>query len=84
MTSHFTHAKAAMYGENPLCDGRVNQYQTQLENKKKTLGDKLNVVQDYATSNYPTSLQSTVLNTLIRGANAMTEAFKHRDQLLNS
>ena len=60
------------------------QYQTQLENKKKTLGDKFNIVQDYVTKNYPTSLQPTVLNTLIGDENAMTEALKHRDQLLNS
>ncbi|KAF5301474.1 hypothetical protein FQR65_LT19209 [Abscondita terminalis] len=61
-----------------------NQYQTQLENKKKTLGNKLSLVQDYVTKNYPTSLQSTVLNTIIRDENAITEALRHRDQLLNS
>lgn len=61
-----------------------NRYQTQLDNKKKTLGDKLNIVQDYVMRNYPTSLQSTILNTLIGDDNAMGEALKHRDQLLNS
>lgn len=61
-----------------------NQYQTQLENKKKTLGDKLNIVQDYVTKTYPTSLHTTILNTLIGDENAMSEALKHRDQLLNS
>ena len=60
------------------------QYQTQLEDKKKTLGNKLNVIQDYVTKTYPTSLQSTILNTLIGDEHAMTEALKHRDQLLNS
>ncbi|TLY48225.1 MAG: hypothetical protein E6K54_02650 [Gammaproteobacteria bacterium] len=59
-------------------------YQTQLEDKKKILGDKLNVVQDYVTKNYPASLQATVLNTLIGDENAMNEALNHRDQLLNS
>lgn len=59
-------------------------YQTQLENKKKTLGDKLPLIQDYITKNYPASIQSTVLNSLIGDENAMTEALKHRDQLLNS
>ena len=61
-----------------------NRYQTQLENKKKTLGNKLSLIQDYVNKNYPTSLQSTVLNTIIGDENAMTEALKHRDQLLNS
>lgn len=60
------------------------QYQTQLDNKKKTLGNKLNIIQDYITKNYPASLHVTVLNTLIGDENAMTEALKHRDQLLNS
>ncbi len=59
-------------------------YQTQLEDKKKTWGDKLPLVQDYITKNYPVSLHTTVLNTLIGDENAMTEALKHRDQLLNS
>ncbi len=60
------------------------QYQTQLEDKKKTLGSKLSIVQDYVTKTYPTSLHTTILNTLIGDENAMTEALKHRDQLLNS
>jgi len=64
--------------------GQQKQYHTQLENKKKTWGDKLPLVQDYITKNYPTSLHSTILNTLIGDENAMTEALKHRDQLLNS
>lgn len=55
------------------------QYQFQLENKKKTLGDKLNLVQDYVIKNYPASLQPMVLNTLIGDENAMTDALKHRD-----
>lgn len=61
-----------------------NHYQAQLENKKKTLGSKLSLVQDYVTKNYPASLQSTVLNTIIGDENAIMEALKHRDQLLNS
>lgn len=61
-----------------------NHYQAQLENKKKTLGNKLSLVQDYVTKNYPVSLQSTVLNTIIRDENAITDALRHRDQLLNS
>ncbi|HEY2567209.1 MAG TPA: hypothetical protein VGH95_05860 [Candidatus Aquirickettsiella sp.] len=61
-----------------------NHYQAQLENKKKTLGSKLSLVQDYVIKNYPVSLQSTVLNTIIGDENAITEALKHRDQLLNS
>lgn len=60
------------------------QYETQLENKKKTLGNKLTVIQDYVTKTYPAALHTTVLNTLIGNEKAMTEALKHRDQLLNS
>jgi hypothetical protein len=33
-------------------------YQTHLDNKKKTLGDELNVVQDYVTKTYPASLHT--------------------------
>ena len=60
------------------------QYQAQIEEKTKNLGDKLNVIQDYVTKTYPTSLHTPILNTLLGDENAMTEALKHRDQLLNS
>lgn len=60
------------------------QHHSQIEEKKKTLGSKLSIVQDYVAKTYPTSLHTTILNTLIGDENAMTEALKHRDQLLNS
>ncbi|MDQ8039633.1 MAG: hypothetical protein REH83_04430 [Rickettsiella sp.] len=59
-------------------------YQSQLEERKKTLGYKLAIVEDYVTKTYPSSLQTTILNTLIGDENAMSDALKHRDQLLNS
>lgn len=60
------------------------RYQNQIEERKKILGDKLAIVEDYVTKTYPASLQSTILNTLIGDENAMSDALKHRDQLLNS
>lgn len=60
------------------------QCQIQLEERKKMLGDTLNVIEDYVTKTYPSTLHSTILNTLIGDENAMTEALKHRDQLLNT
>ncbi|MES2142385.1 MAG: hypothetical protein V4471_05860 [Pseudomonadota bacterium] len=39
-------------------------YQTQLEERKKILGDKFNVIEDYVTKTYPSTLHSTILNTL--------------------
>ncbi|WP_010597626.1 hypothetical protein [Rickettsiella massiliensis] len=59
-------------------------YQSQREDRKKFLGDKLTIIEDYVTKTYPASLQSTILNTLIGDENAMSDALKHRDQLLNS
>lgn len=57
------------------------QYQTQLEDKKKTLGNKLNVLQDYITKNYAAPVHTIVLSTLIGDENAMTEALKHHSQV---
>ncbi len=59
-------------------------YQSQREDRKKFLGDKLTIIEDYVTKTYPASLQSTILNTLIGDENAMSDALKHRDRLLNS
>ncbi len=60
------------------------QCQIQLEERKKMLGDTLNVIEDYVTKIYPSTLHSTILNTLIGDENAMSEALKHRNQILNS
>lgn len=59
-------------------------YQSQLEERKKILGDKLNIIEDYVTKTYPSTLHSTILNTLIGDENAMSEALKHREQTLNT
>lgn len=48
------------------------------------MGDKLNAHQDYFTKISPTSLRDTTLNILLEYENDMSEALKHRDQLLNS
>ncbi|MFZ0219266.1 MAG: hypothetical protein WAL30_03570 [Candidatus Aquirickettsiella sp.] len=60
------------------------QHQTQIEERKKVLGDKLNVIEDYVTKTYPATLHTATLNTLIGDENAMSDALKHRNQLLNS
>lgn len=60
------------------------QYQTQLEERKKQLGEQLKVVEDYVTKTYPAALHNTVLTTLLGDENAMSDAMKHRDQVLNS
>jgi len=60
------------------------QYQTQLEERKKQLGEQLKVVEDYVTKTYPSTLYNTVLTTLLGDENAMSDAMKHRDQVLNS
>lgn len=60
------------------------QQQTQLESKKQQLGDQLKVVEDYVMKNYPHALYDTILTTLLGDENAMSDAMKHRDQVLNS
>ena len=60
------------------------QLENQLEAKKKQLGDQLKVVEDYVKKNYLPTLHNTILNTLLGDDNAMSDAMKHRDQVLNS
>jgi hypothetical protein len=60
------------------------QFQTQREERKKQLGEQFKVVEDYVSKTYPTALHSTILNTLLGDENAMNDALKHRDQLLNT
>ena len=60
------------------------QYQTQLEERKKQLGEQLKVVEDCVTKTYPPALHNTILNTLLGDKNAMSDVMKHRDQVLNS
>lgn len=60
------------------------QLQNQLEARKKQLGDEFKVVEDYVTKAYPSTLHTMILNTLLGDEKAMSDAIKHRDQLLNS
>ncbi len=60
------------------------QYQNQLEARKKELGDEFKVVEDYVTKAYPSLLHNTILNTLLGDENAISDAMKHRDQVLNT
>lgn len=60
------------------------QLQNQLEARKKQLGDEFKVVEDYVTKAYPSTLHTTILNTLLGDENAMSDAMKHRDQVLNT
>ena len=57
-------------------------YQTQLAERKKQLGEQFKVVEDYVANTFLSSLHNTVLNTLLGDENAMNDALKHRDQLL--
>lgn len=59
-------------------------YHNQIEERKKMLGDKLTIIEDYVTKTYPSTLHTTILNTLIGDENAMSEALKHREQTLNT
>ncbi len=59
-------------------------YQTQLAERKKQLGEQFKVVEDYVTKTYPSALHNTVLTTLLGDENAMNDALKHQDQLLNT
>jgi len=64
---------------------RIQNNLTSFEESKKSLGEEnLNVVTDYVKRTYPESLHDTVLTKLIKDKNAMSDAMRHRDQLLNS
>lgn len=55
------------------------------ESAKTAIGsEKLAVINDYVDRFYPESLRPTVLNKIIRDGNAMSDALKHRDSILNS
>lgn len=64
---------------------RIAAQNSQFENAKKEIGEEtLNVLDDYVSKNYPSSLKEHILNKLIRDKKAMTEAMEHRDKTLNS
>jgi hypothetical protein len=56
------------------------------ENRKKDIGEeKLNLINDYVQrANFPEKFQDIIINKIIEDNDAMSEAFKHRDKLLNS
>ena len=55
------------------------------EKAKQEAGeDTINVLNDYVTRFYPEKLHETVINKLIKDKDAMSDALKHRDQILNS
>lgn len=56
-----------------------------VESAKASIGnEKLTILNDYVDRFYPESLRPTVLNKIIKDGNAMSDALKHRDSILNS
>lgn len=56
------------------------------EKKRAEVGDeKINLITDYVKrANYPEKLHDMLVNKIIEDADTMSEAFKHRDKLLNT
>lgn len=66
-------------------DEKIISSKKSLEDARTSLGEeKLNVLTDYVKKNYPETLQDTILTKLIKDQNAMNDALKHRDKILNS
>lgn len=64
---------------------RVKAQIDAVESAKAAIGnEKLTILNDYVDRFYPESLRPTVLNKIIRDGNAMSDALKHRDSILNS
>jgi uncharacterized phage infection (PIP) family protein YhgE len=64
---------------------RIMQQRKEFEDAKNAIDKtELNLVTDYVKNYYPEKLQEAVLNTLIKDKTAMSDALKHREQLLNS
>lgn len=64
---------------------RISHQLTAFEQAKQELGEaNLNLLNDYVTKNYPERLREVVLTKLIKDKDAMTDALKHRDTVLNS
>jgi len=64
---------------------RIQSGLSAFEESKKSLGEEnLNVITDYVKRVYPESLHDTVLTKLIKDKNAMSDAMRHRNELLNS
>lgn len=64
---------------------RLKYQLTAFEQAKQEVGEaNLNILTDYVTSHYPERLREVVLTKLIKDKDAMTDALKHRESLLNS
>ncbi|WP_246562467.1 hypothetical protein [Rickettsiella endosymbiont of Dermanyssus gallinae] len=60
------------------------QEKARKEERKKLLGDNFKIAEDYVTKNYLPAFHNPILNTLLGDEIAMSDAMKHREQLLNS
>lgn len=55
------------------------------EKRKSEIGEeKINLIADYVKKNYPEQLYDTLVNKIIEDDKLMSDAFKHRDALLNT
>ena len=54
------------------------------EESKKRAGEKLDILEDYVSRHYPKKLKSTIINSLLMDSEAMDEALKHRESMLNT
>ena len=54
------------------------------EESKKRAGEKLDILEDYVSRHYPKKLKSTIINSLVMDPEAMDEALKHRESMLNT
>lgn len=64
---------------------RISYQLSTFEQAKQELGEaNLNVLTDYVTKNYPERLREHVLNKLIKDKDAMSDAMKHRESILNT
>lgn len=64
---------------------RISYQLTAFEQAKQELGEaNLNILTDYVTKNYPERLREVVLTKLIKDKDAMSDAMKHRDSVLNN
>lgn len=49
----------SQFDEDTYYDARQQNYQTQLAERKKQLGEQFKVVEDYVTKTYPSALHNT-------------------------
>jgi hypothetical protein len=64
---------------------RINYQLSSYEQAKQELGEaNLNILTDYVAKNYPERLREVVLTKIIKDKDAMSDAMKHRDSILNN